>query len=120
MPRVTTPDHHTQDPHQHEHLPLPVPSHKGSVVLDIGAGNGALVIHANAVDDGLEIHISPAGRDEQRTHAAVRPRHLPDRTLFAAVITPLPAGSYTVWHQHGARHGTTVINDGQVSDYQWT
>lgn len=120
MSLTDTHDHRTQLPHQHEHPALPAPSHQGSVVLDIGAGTGALVIHTAAAQDGLEIHVSPAGRDEHRTHAAVRPRHLPDRTLYAAVITPLPAGTYTVWDQHGAPHGTATIGDGQVSDYRWT
>ncbi|RAG81332.1 phospholipase [Streptacidiphilus pinicola] len=98
---------------------MPAPSRQGSVVLDIGAGTGALVIHATRAQDALEIHVSPVGLPDQRTHAAVRPRHLPGRTLYAAVITPLPAGRYTVWNQDDTAHGTTTVTDGHVSDYAW-
>lgn len=118
-PRPDTQDHHGHEHHRHEHPPLPAPSHQGSVVLDIGAGSGALVIHATADDDGLEIHISPEDHPHQRTHAAVRPRHLSDRTVYAAVITPVPAGRYTVWKGDDTSHGTIHITDGQVSDYHW-
>ncbi|WP_201777139.1 hypothetical protein [Streptacidiphilus neutrinimicus] len=117
---MTHPDlreHHAELPHQH--APLPAPSHEGSVLLDIGAGTGALVIHASDADDGLEIHASPEGRPEQRTHAAVRPRHLPDRTVYAAVLTPLPVGRYTVWQRDDTPHGVVTVADGEVSDYRW-
>jgi hypothetical protein len=116
---MTHPHPDTHDHHGHEHPP-PAPSRQGSVVLDIGAGTGALIIHTTADDEGLEIHISPEDQPYQRTHAAVRPRHLPDRTLYAAVITPVPAGRYTVWNLDDTSHGTTEITDGQVSDYCWT
>lgn len=119
-----TPDQDTGDallpaPHTHAHAPLPAPSHQGSVVLDIGAGTGALIIETAAEHDGLEIHVSPQDRPDQRTHAAVRPRHLPDHTRYAAVITPLTAGDYTVWD--GDRpHGSVTVTDGLVSNYPWT
>ncbi|SEM55535.1 phospholipase [Streptacidiphilus jiangxiensis] len=105
--------------HAHEHPPLPAPSHQGSVLLDIGAGTGALVIHTTALQDGLEIHVSPDTDPAHRTHAAVRPRHLPHRTLYAAVITPLPAGHYTVWDLDDTAHGSIAVHDGQVTDYHW-
>ncbi|MBF9066978.1 phospholipase [Streptacidiphilus fuscans] len=106
--------------HGHAHPPLPAPSRQGSVVLDIGAGTGALVIHTTSAEDALEIHVSPVDLPEQRTHAAVRPRHLPGRTLYAAVITPLPAGRYTVWSQDDTTHGSITVTGGHVSDYRWT
>ncbi|WP_051943032.1 hypothetical protein [Streptacidiphilus rugosus] len=106
--------------HHHAHPPLPAPSRQGSVVLDIGAGTGALVVHTTAAEDGLEIHVSPVEQPDRRTHAAVRPRHLPGRTLYAAVITPLPAGRYTVWDRDDSPHGGIVVADGEVSDYRWS
>ncbi|WP_084701751.1 hypothetical protein [Streptacidiphilus anmyonensis] len=122
MTTTQTHEHSHLMPHQHghEHPPLPAPSREGSVVLDIGAGTGTLVIHATDAEDGLEIHTSPEARPEQRTHAAVRPRHLPDRTVYAAVITPLPVGRYTVWGGDDTPHGSITVTDGQVSDYRWT
>jgi hypothetical protein len=117
--------HHADAPHgkgsrsaEHAHAPLPGPSHEGSVLLDIGADTGALIIHTTAAQDGLEIHVSPADRPGQRTHAAVRPRHLPDRTAYAAVITPLPEGEYTVWDGNTV-HGTVTVDGGHVSEYPW-
>ncbi|MEY9845497.1 hypothetical protein [Streptacidiphilus sp. MAP5-3] len=126
MTRTEIHDQPALDQHQHQHgqghthPPLPAPSRQGSVVLDIGTGTGALVIHTTSAEDELEIHVSPTDLPEQRTHAAVRPRHLPDRTLYAAVITPLPVGRYTVWSQDDTPHGTATITEGHVSDYQWT
>ncbi|MEY9875252.1 hypothetical protein ABH931_004753 [Streptacidiphilus sp. MAP12-33] len=111
--------HPEAHPQAHAHPPLPAPSHQGSVLLDIGAGTGALVIHTTAAENGVEIHVSPEDRPQQRTHAAVRPRHLPDRTVYAAVITPLPVGRYTVWALDDTVHGATAVTDGGVSDYRW-
>ena len=50
----------------------------------------------------------------------MRPRHLPGRTVYAAVITPLPVGRYTVWAVDNTVHGATAIADGEVSDYRWS
>ncbi len=51
------------------------PSAAGSVMLDIGAGTGALVLFAPAHLDGAEIEISAAGEsDARRTHSRVRQR----------------------------------------------
>jgi len=51
------------------------PSAAGSVVLDIGAGMGALVLFAPAHLDGVEIEISAAeDQTARRTHSRVRKR----------------------------------------------
>lgn len=51
------------------------PSAAGSVVLDIGAGTGALVLFAPAHLDGVEIEISVADEpDARRTHSRIRKR----------------------------------------------
>ena len=51
------------------------PSAAGSVMLDIGAGTGALVLFVPAHLDGAEIEISAAGEsDARRTHSRVRQR----------------------------------------------
>jgi hypothetical protein len=98
---------------------LPAPSREGSVVLDIGADTGALVIHTGPEHDGLEIEVSPVGDDAVRTHAAVRPRHLPDRTLHCVLITPLEAGEYTVWRTVAEPAGTVRVQAGAVADFHW-
>ena len=110
----------TDHPHPHTHAPLPPPSSEGSVVLDIGADTGALVIHTGPEQDGREIEVSPVGEPRQRTHAAVRPRHLPDRTVYCVVITPLAAGRYTVWRDRDTVEGVVDIPGGGVGEYHWT
>jgi hypothetical protein len=48
------------------------PSGQGTVVLDIGAGIGALVIHTPGRLHGHEIEVSPVTDLAIRTHASVR------------------------------------------------
>ncbi|MFR9800507.1 hypothetical protein ACL02U_32110 [Streptomyces sp. MS06] len=93
------------------------PSEPGSVLLEIGEDTAALIIHTEPAEDGREIHVSPADRPEHRTHAAVRPRRLADRTLYCVLISPLPAGTYTVWNDDGTAHGTVALDGGTVTEY---
>jgi hypothetical protein len=55
----------------HHHHTL-APSGQGTVVLNIGAGIGALVVHTPARLHGHEIEVSPVADLAARTHAAVR------------------------------------------------
>jgi hypothetical protein len=96
------------------------PSGPGTVVLELGAGVGALVMYTPAELAGREIEI---GRDDdpaaRRTHSMVRPRHMPAGTRYAAVYPELAAGPYTVWadEQHAA--GRVVIAEGRVTNWSW-
>ena len=81
----------TQNPH---HSTDPRPEH---VVLDLGPGAGALVLHTDADLHGVEIEISPAGRDEERSHKQVHERPVAGRPHYGAVFDSLPAGEYTLW-----------------------
>ena len=78
--------------------PVAGPSGPGTVVLDLGADVGALILYTPPGLDGREIEISrdtdPAAR---RTHSQVRARHLAAGTRYAAVYPGLPAGRYTIW-----------------------
>jgi hypothetical protein len=121
--------HHThQHPHPHPHTPaqatvhapLPAPSREGSVVLEIGGDLGALIIHTGPGEDGVEIEVSPVGDPAaRRTHAAVRPRHLSGRTVYCAVISPLPAGDYTVWRDAGTAGPTVHVPPAGVAEQRW-
>lgn len=115
-------DTHTHDhPHPHTHAPLPAPSREGSVVLEIGGDLGALIIHTGPEQDGVEIEVSPVGEAAaRRTHAAVRPRHLAGRTVYCAVISPLPAGDYTVWLDAGTAGATVHVPAGGVGEQHWS
>ena len=66
-------------------------------MLDLGPGVGALVLRTGADLHGVEIEISPAGRDGDRSHKQVHERPAGGRPLYAAVFESLPAGEYTLW-----------------------
>ncbi len=82
---MSTNPHHSTDPR---------PEH---VLLDLGPGVGALVLRTGADLHGAEIEISPAGRDEERSHKQVHERPVAGRPLYGAVFDSLPAGEYTLW-----------------------
>ena len=82
---MTPNPHHSKDPR---------PEH---VMLDLGQGAGALVLHTAADLHGVEIEISPTGRDEDRSHKQVHERPIAGRSLYGAVFDSLPAGEYTLW-----------------------
>ena len=102
------------------HEPADAPSGPASVVLDLGPGIGALVLHTPPELDGREIEVSrhgpaPAGR----THAQVRPRNTGSQTQHAAVYPQLPAGTYTIWKEHLTPAATVTIHGGQVTTARW-
>jgi hypothetical protein len=70
------------------------PSTGASVLLDIGGGNGALVVYGSDGLAGEEIEIRPHGGTWSGVHTAVRARHVGDRVLHAGVFGSLPAGLY--------------------------
>jgi hypothetical protein len=67
------------------------------VMLDLGPGVGALVLHTGADLHGVEIQISAVGCDDMRSHKQVHQRPADGRPLYAAVFDRLPAGAYTLW-----------------------
>ena len=66
-------------------------------MLDLGPGVGALVLHTGADLHGVEVEISPAGRDGERSHKQIHERPVNGRPLYGAVFDSLPAGDYTLW-----------------------
>jgi hypothetical protein len=99
---------------------IPAPSGIGTVLLDIGAGTGALILHAPAELNGVEIEISPNGvRDTARTHSRVRERRIASAVRYAAVYPGVPAGSYTIWHDAVIPAATVTISGGTVTDCHW-
>ena len=75
--------------HGHQHGP----SYAGTVLLELGVGTGALIVHCGPDALGREIEIAGQG---VRTHAEVRARHLEDGTVYCAVYPSVPAGDYVV------------------------
>jgi hypothetical protein len=100
---------------------VPGPSGAGSVVLEVGAGTGALVLHTPADLAGQEIEISPAsgGPAAHRTHSLVRERITSAGTSYAAVYPGVAAGDYTLWRDDATPAAVITINGGQVTCYRW-
>lgn len=95
------------------------PSHDGSVVLDIGAGIGALVLHVPAELVGVEIDVVGIGPGTTSTHSLVRPRLMPDRTLYAAVYPGLPEGEYRIPTAAGFPATDVHVLGGSVAEVSW-
>jgi hypothetical protein len=100
--------HHTLDP-----------SGQGTVVLNIGAGVGALVIHTPGSLHGHEIEVSPVGDETRRTHAAVRARYVRDGVMFSVVIDSLAEGRYVVWRDAITPLAEVDVSGGAVTEYEW-
>ena len=94
------------------------PSGAGTVVLNLGAGIGALVLYTPASMDGQEIEIS-LGDEQRRTHSQVRRRDTVTATKYAAVYPDLPIGDYTIWRDHHHKATTATITSGSVTSCHW-
>lgn len=96
--------------------PAAGPSDPGTVVMELGADIGALVLYTPASLNGSEIEISRDGDPgAPRTHSQVRPRHLAAVTRYAAVYPNLRAGQYTIWSEDQSPAATATITGGQVT-----
>jgi hypothetical protein len=95
------------------------PTSAGTVLLDLGADTGALVLYTPADLLGAEIEISPLTPGGPRTHAAVRARPVPGGTRYAVLYEGLPAGDYTLWRNHDTPGGQVTIVGGQVTSHRW-
>ena len=93
------------------------PSGPGTVVMELGADIGALVLYTPAELDGEEIEISRDGDGARRTHSQVRPRHMASVTRYAAVYPNLAAGQYTIWTATVSL--TVTVTGGQVTSCRW-
>jgi hypothetical protein len=99
---------------------IPAPSGPGTVLLDLGPGTGALVLHTPADLDGREIEISQNGAaDTARTHSRVRERRTGGPVGYAAVYPQLAAGDYTIWRDPGTPVATVTIAGGHVTGFHW-
>ena len=103
--------------------PAAGPSGPGTVIMELGADIGALILYTPADMDGEEIEISrddePGDLGSRRTHSQVRPRHMPGQTRYAAVYPGLPAGRYTIWRDEHSPAAAVTITGGQVSNCRW-
>jgi len=100
--------------HTHEH-PLP-PSGQGTVLLDIGDGVGALVVHTGPGLDGVEIELSRRGEHRAFVHTEVRERRLPDASVYAGVFPAIAVGEYTLLGLDGQPDHEITISSGRVTE----
>ena len=97
----------------HDHSTDARPEH---VMLDLGPGVGALVLHTGRELHGMEIEISPAGRDDKRSHKQVHKRPVAGRALYGAVFEELPAGDYTLWLDDRPLRRNVTVAGAAVTD----
>ncbi|GAB1640998.1 phospholipase [Krasilnikovia sp. MM14-A1259] len=102
----------------HHHHTL-APSGQGTVVLNIGADIGALVIHTPGSLHGHEIEVSPVDAPDTRTHAAVRARYVSTGVRFSVVIDSLRAGRYAIWRDPVTPLAEVDISGGSVTEFEW-
>ena len=95
-------------------------AHPEYVVLDIGDDLGALIVYTDAALHGIEIEISPAGADDDRSHKDVLERAIGDRAAFTAVFDRLPEGAYTLWTDGVPRVRGVQVSGGAVAELDWT
>ena len=118
-------DHsHSCDGHEHQHhatveshASRPHPEH---VVLDIGGPLGALIVHTDPHMVGVEIEISAAAHDHDRTHKEVLEREINGRPAYTAVFDKLEHGLYTLWVDDAARARGVAVSGGGVSELDWS
>lgn len=93
--------------------------HPEPVVLDIGAGNGALIVYADADLADTPVEVSPAGDDHARFHQHVLERPMPEGSTYAAVFDKVAEGRYTLWLHGEPRARDFVITGAEVAEVDW-
>jgi hypothetical protein len=116
----TIPDEHPGDHAHHDHGrgPEQAPENTENLILDIGADTGALIVHAAADRDQAEVEISPAGREQARTHNIIRRRGAVSGPVYAAVFPALAAGDYVIWRDAATPAGTVSVQGGRVASFR--
>jgi hypothetical protein len=113
-----TPEHtHANGDHHHHHPADEV--RVQPVVLDLGEGIGALIVHTDPVLLGTEVEISPAGDDADRQHKEVLKRALGAATVHVLVYDNLPEGDYTLWIADVAEARGVHVQGGSVAELDW-
>jgi hypothetical protein len=96
------------------------PTGAGAVLLELGAGIGALILNAPPELNGAEIEISPVGSaGAPRTHAQVRERRIGGAVSYAALYAGLAAGTYTVWRDEMMIATMVTVAGGQIASCNW-
>jgi hypothetical protein len=89
------------------------------VMVDVGAGAGALVIYTRNELRGQEIELGARGRGSKRVHTDVLRRKVARGYVNAAVFGSLPAGEYRLWHRTLSKPADVRIVGGEVTELDW-
>jgi len=111
--------HATGVGHRHGREDALPPSGQGTVVLDIGDGVGALVVHTPAELAGVEIELARRGETRAFVHTEVRERRLPDGSVYAGVFVAVPVGDYTLLGLDARDLCNVTIREGHVTEVHW-
>lgn len=108
-----------EDRHHHGVENHSARKHPEFVVLEIGEGVGALIVHTDPRMHGTEVEISRAGEDERRSHKEVLERSAGGRPAFTAVFDGLAEGTYTLWVDGVPKARDVRIQGGAVATLDW-
>ena len=89
------------------------------VVLELGEGVGALVVYTDAELVGVEVEISPAGNDADRSHKQVLRRSMGGTTVAVLVYDHLAEGEYTLWLNGVAKERNVRVRGSAVAELDW-
>jgi hypothetical protein len=84
--------------------------------VEVGNGNGALILFVGDSFRDREIEVSPVG-STARVHTGVLERRTAAGSVLAAVFGSLPAGRYVVWGDKQAALDEVVIASGGVTEW---
>ncbi len=105
--------------HAHQSESFSARKHPEFVLLDIGEEVGALIVHTDHGMHGIEVEISAASSDGDRSHKEVLERSIDGRPAFTAVFDGLRAGTYTLWTGGEARERGVEVAGGTITEVDW-
>ena len=109
--------HHHPDHHVHEtYADRP---HDQHVVLELGDGIGALIVHTDPALVGTEVEISPSAHDASRSHKEVLERVTASGSAHVLVFDNLAEGDYTLWIDDTARARGVRVTSGSIAELDW-
>jgi hypothetical protein len=113
-------DHdHPHGEHHHHHETYADHPHSQHVVLDLGDGIGALIVHTDPELLGTEVEISPAGHDSSRSHKEVLERTTAGGSAHVLVFDNVPEGDYTLWIDGVAKERDVRVPSGAIAEIDW-
>jgi len=96
----------------------PAPVGTGSVLIDIDATVGAVIVEANRNLAGRECFLR--GPDARERHLWLLSRQTPSGTAVAAVFSDLEPGSYELWVENDSNRHHVLVRAGEIVEIRWS